>query len=61
MHNITAAVVEEFLAGGDSGLKTILLNSLVSHLQLVFLREDRPSQREWTTAIEFLTKTGQML
>ena len=56
--NITAAVVEEFSGCEDERLKTIL-NSLVSHLHS-FLREIEPSQREWTTAIEFLTKTGQM-
>lgn len=56
--NITAAVVDEFSGCEDERLKTIL-NSLVVHLH-AFLREIEPSEREWTNAIEFLTKTGQM-
>ncbi|MEQ6916468.1 intradiol ring-cleavage dioxygenase [Halomonas aquatica] len=56
--NITAAVVEEFSGCQDERLKTIL-NSLVGHLH-TFLREVEPTEQEWTQAIDFLTRTGQM-
>jgi len=56
--NITDAVIKEFSGCRDERLKTIL-NSLVSHLH-AFLREVEPTEQEWTRAIDFLTRTGQM-
>jgi hydroxyquinol 1,2-dioxygenase len=56
--NITDAVIEQFSGCGDERLKTIL-NSLVGHLH-AFIREVKPSEKEWTEAIDFLTRTGQM-
>lgn len=56
--NITGAVIDEFSACQDERLKAIL-NSLVTHLH-GFLREVKPSEDEWTQAIDFLTRTGQM-
>lgn len=56
--NITDAVIEEFSGCQDERLKTIL-NSLVTHLH-AFLREVEPTEQEWTQAIHFLTRTGQM-
>ncbi|MDX1465157.1 MAG: intradiol ring-cleavage dioxygenase [Halomonas sp.] len=56
--NITDAVIEEFSGCQDERLKTIL-NSLVTHLH-AFLREVEPTEQEWTQAIDFLTRTGQM-
>ncbi|RTQ98903.1 intradiol ring-cleavage dioxygenase [Halomonas nitroreducens] len=57
-NNITDAVIEEFSGCRDERLKTIL-NSLVTHLH-AFLREVEPTEQEWTEAIDFLTRTGQM-
>ena len=56
--NITEAVIEEFSGCQDERLKTIL-NSLVTHLH-AFLREVEPTEKEWTQAIDFLSRTGQM-
>ena len=56
--NITDAVIQEFSGCRDERLKTIL-NSLVSHLH-AFIREVEPTEKEWTQAIDFLTRTGQM-
>ncbi len=56
--NITGAVIEEFSGCQDERLK-VILNSLVTHLH-TFLREVEPTEQEWTQAIDFLTRTGQM-
>lgn len=56
--NITDAVIEQFAGCGDERLKQVL-NSLVTHLH-AFIREVEPSEQEWTQAIDFLTRTGQM-
>lgn len=56
--NITDAVVQQFSGCDDARLKT-LLDGLVKHLH-AYIREVRPSEAEWTQAIEFLTRTGQM-
>ncbi|WP_404474774.1 intradiol ring-cleavage dioxygenase [Vreelandella venusta] len=56
--NITAAVMDEFSRCEDERLKT-LLNGLVKHLH-AYLREVKPTEKEWTQAIEFLTRAGQM-
>lgn len=56
--NITDAVIEQFSSCEDARLKSVL-NSLVSHLH-AFLRDVEPSEQEWTEAIDFLTRTGQL-
>ena len=56
--NITQAVIDEFAGCDDERLK-MLLNGLVKHLH-AYLREVEPTEKEWTQAIEFLTRAGQM-
>ena len=50
-------VVERFAATPDPRLREILA-SLVRHLH-GFIRETRPTEREWMQGIEFLTAVGQ--
>jgi hydroxyquinol 1,2-dioxygenase len=57
-NNITAAVVERFANTPDPRLREIL-SSLVEHLH-AFARDVRLSFAEWSRAIDFLTRTGQM-
>lgn len=56
--NITDAVIGMSEGCGDARLKQVL-DALVRHLH-AFVREIEPSEEEWTRAIAFLTKTGQM-
>ena len=56
--NITAAVIEQFEAATDPRLKQIMA-SLVRHLH-DFVRDVEPTFEEWSFAIDFLTRTGQM-
>ncbi len=56
--NITDAVTQEFADCENARLKT-LLDGLVKHLH-AYIREVQPSEDEWTQAIEFLTRTGQL-
>jgi hypothetical protein len=57
-HSITEAVVERFQTTPDPRLKAIM-TSLVRHLH-DFVREVEPTFDEWSYAIDFLTRTGQM-
>lgn len=57
-HTITDAVLEQFSLTPDDRLKTIL-NSLVRHMH-DFIRDVEPSFEEWNSAIDFLTRTGQI-
>jgi hydroxyquinol 1,2-dioxygenase len=57
-NNITAAVIERFANTPDPRLKEVL-TSLVRHLH-AFARDVRLSFAEWSAAIDFLTRTGQM-
>jgi hydroxyquinol 1,2-dioxygenase len=57
-HNITAAVIERFAGTPNPRLKQIM-TSLVSHLH-DFIRDVEPTFAEWQSAIQFLTRTGQM-
>jgi hypothetical protein len=57
-NNITAAVVDRFANTSDPRLKDIM-SSLVRHLH-AFAREVRLSFVEWSYAIDFLTRTGQI-
>ncbi|HUA19308.1 MAG TPA: intradiol ring-cleavage dioxygenase [Bryobacteraceae bacterium] len=57
-HNITDAVVDRFQNTPDPRLKQIM-TSLVRHLH-DFVRDVQLTQDEWGTAIQFLTRTGQL-
>jgi hydroxyquinol 1,2-dioxygenase len=57
-HNITEAVIERFADTPDPRLKEIMA-SLVQHLH-DFVRDVELSFEEWTVAIDFLTRTGQI-
>lgn len=56
--NATNAVVASFSRSADQRLRTVM-ESLTTHLHAL-VREVEPTQHEWSTAIEFLTSTGQM-
>ncbi|MBI1778704.1 MAG: intradiol ring-cleavage dioxygenase [Proteobacteria bacterium] len=55
---ITDAVLQRIQGAADPRIRQIS-EALVRHLH-AFVREVRPTQREWTAGIEFLTRTGQM-
>jgi hydroxyquinol 1,2-dioxygenase len=57
-NNITAAVIDRFANTPDPRLKEII-SSLVLHLH-AFARDVRLSFAEWSYAIDFLTRTGQI-
>src|SRR6476620_10558099 len=57
-HNITKAVIERFAGTPDPRLKKIM-TSLVQHLH-DFVRDVELTFEEWTVAIDFLTRTGQI-
>ena len=57
-NNITAAVVDRFANTSDPRLKDIM-SSLVRHLHAL-ARDVRLSFAEWSYAIDFLTRTGQI-
>jgi hydroxyquinol 1,2-dioxygenase len=57
-HNITKAVIERFAGTPEPRLKKIM-TSLVQHLH-DFVREVELTYEEWTVAIDFLTRTGQI-
>lgn len=54
----TAAVVASFSQTTDPRLRTVM-ESLTTHLH-AFVREVEPTHDEWSTAIDFLTATGQV-
>jgi hydroxyquinol 1,2-dioxygenase len=56
--NITAAVLDRFAETPDPRLKQVM-GSLVRHLH-DFVRDVEPSFEEWTAAVDFLTRTGQI-
>jgi hydroxyquinol 1,2-dioxygenase len=57
-HTITNAVLERFSSTPNARLNTIL-DSLVRHVH-DFIRDVEPSFEEWSTAVDFLTRTGQI-
>jgi len=57
-NNITAAVFERIKNAPDPRVKEIS-EALVRHLH-AFVREVRPTQKEWEWGIDFLTRTGHM-
>jgi hydroxyquinol 1,2-dioxygenase len=54
---ITDIVLERWGAVPDPRLRQIM-QSIITHLH-AFVREIEPTEEEWTTAIEWLTRTGQ--
>lgn len=57
-NSITQAVLESFSATSDRRLKYIMTR-LVEYLH-GFIREIEPSMEEWNSAIDFLTRAGQI-
>ena len=57
-NNITAAVVDRYQNTPDPRLKQIM-TSLVKHLH-DFVRDVELTEDEWATAVDFLTRTGQL-
>ncbi|MDB5618158.1 intradiol ring-cleavage dioxygenase [Tardiphaga sp.] len=57
-NTITDAVLDRITDAGQPRIKEIS-EALVRHLH-AFVREIRPTQREWEQGIEFLTRTGHM-
>ncbi|MGO4711404.1 intradiol ring-cleavage dioxygenase [Bradyrhizobium sp. 2TAF24] len=57
-HTITDAVLERTRDARDPRIKEIS-EALVRHLH-AFVREVRPTQKEWAQGIDFLTRTGHM-
>jgi hydroxyquinol 1,2-dioxygenase len=55
--SLTDAVVDRLQSCADARTREVLV-SAVRHLH-AFVREVRPTQAEWSAAIEFLTATGQ--
>jgi hydroxyquinol 1,2-dioxygenase len=55
---ITEAVLARFADAPSPRIK-LISEALVRHLH-AFAREVRPSQTEWESGIDFLTRTGQM-
>ncbi|MGY4436026.1 hypothetical protein ACVWWO_008503 [Bradyrhizobium sp. F1.13.1] len=57
-NTITDAVLERIAGATDPRIKQVS-EALVRHLH-AFVREVRPTQKEWEYGIDFLTRTGQM-
>src|SRR5215475_5965480 len=57
-HTITDAALERVGGASDSRLRQVS-EALVRHLH-AYVREVRPTQKEWEYGIDFLTRTGQM-
>jgi hydroxyquinol 1,2-dioxygenase len=57
-HNITALATERYSATPDPRLREVIV-SLVKHLH-AFVRDVEPTEAEWMTGIDFLTRVGKM-
>ena len=57
-NTITDAVLERIAGATDPRIKDVS-EALVRHLH-AFIREVRPTQKEWEYGIDFLTRTGHM-
>lgn len=57
-NTITDAVLERIAGATDPRIKQVS-EALVRHLH-AFVREVRPTQKEWEFGIDFLTRTGHM-
>lgn len=56
-HDLTDAVIERLAECDDPRFKTVM-SSLIRHLH-AFIRDVELTEREWITAIRFLTEVGQ--
>ena len=56
--NITQIVLDRWSAVPDPRLRQIM-HSMIRHLH-TFVRDVEPTEQEWMTAIEWLTRTGQL-
>lgn len=56
--NLTAIVLQRWTSIPDPRLRTVM-GALIKHLH-AFVREIEPTGAEWFTAIDFLTRTGQL-
>jgi hydroxyquinol 1,2-dioxygenase len=56
--NLTDVVLERWKNIPDPRLREIM-GALIKHVH-AFVREIEPTQKEWATAIDFLTRTGKM-
>ena len=56
--NITDIVLDRWCAVPDPRLRQIM-QSMISHLH-AFVRDIEPTEQEWMTAIEWLTRTGKL-
>jgi hydroxyquinol 1,2-dioxygenase len=56
--NLTDVVLDRWKDVPDARLRQIM-GSLIKHLH-AFVRDIEPSEKEWATAIDFLTRTGKM-
>jgi hydroxyquinol 1,2-dioxygenase len=56
--NLTDVVLERWKDISDPRLRQVM-GSLVKHLH-AFVRDIEPTEKEWATAIDFLTRTGKM-
>ena len=57
-NTITDAVLERIAGATDPRIREVS-EALVRHLH-AFVREVRPTQKEWEYGIDFLTRTGHM-
>src|ERR1700730_11673887 len=55
--NLTDAVLERWKAIPDARLRQVM-QSFIEHVH-AFVRDIEPSEAEWATAIDFLTRIGQ--
>ena len=55
--NLTDVVLERWKAVPDSRLRQVM-QSLITHMH-AFVRDIEPTEAEWATAIDFLTRIGQ--
>jgi hydroxyquinol 1,2-dioxygenase len=56
--NLTDVVLERWKNIPDPRLREVM-GALIKHMH-AFVREIEPTQKEWATAIDFLTRTGKM-
>ena len=56
-HNLTDVVIERWKAIPDPRLRQVM-QSLIKHLH-AFVRDIEPTEAEWATAIDFLTRIGK--
>jgi protocatechuate 3,4-dioxygenase beta subunit len=58
MHPITQTMVKQIDVNNEDVRTKEIMTSLIRHLH-AFVQDVRPTEKEWKTAIDFLTRTGQ--